>query len=137
MWQRVFDFNNSTTTGYMYLTTYQNFSSPSSLKFAISMTGNTAEQTIRGNRSVYWGLAPRCGHARHRHALHGDPVRRRGRRRDEYVDDLAAFSAGDTANNWIGRSPFTDPMFDGLVDDFRVYDRELSLGEVATLATSH
>jgi len=138
VWQRVFDFNNSTKTGYIYLTTYQNFSSPSSVKFAISLTGNSAEQTVQGTGLLSTG-------AWHHVAITlgtGMPYTA-----TLYVDGAVAgmntsmtfrpSALGDTANNWIGRSPFTDPMFDGLVDDFRVYDRELSAGEVATLATSH
>ena len=41
---------------------------------------------------------------------------------------------GNTANNWIGRSAFTaDPYFDGLVDDFRVYNRALTAAEITAL----
>jgi hypothetical protein len=138
VWQRVFDFNNSTKTGYMYLTTDQNFSSPSSLKFAITLTGNTAEQSVQGTGLLSTG-------AWHHVAVTlgtGMPYTA-----TLYVDGAVAgtntsmtfrpSALGDTANNWIGRSPFTDPLFDGFVDDFRVYDRELSLSEVAALATSH
>ncbi len=137
-WQRVFDFNNSGTTGYTYLTTYQDNSSPSSVKFAISLTGNTAEQSVRGTGLLSTG-------AWHHVAVTlgtGMPYTA-----TLYVDGAVAgtntsmtlrpSALGDTANNWIGRSPFTDPLFDGSVDDFRVYDRALSLSEVATLATSH
>jgi hypothetical protein len=34
-------------------------------------------------------------------------------------------------NNWLGRSPWGgDPLFDGLIDEFRIYDTALSTSEV-------
>ena len=42
---------------------------------------------------------------------------------------------GVTANNFIGRSPFSaDPYLDGQIDEFRIYDRALSLDEIGELA---
>ncbi len=38
--------------------------------------------------------------------------------------------------NYIGRSQYPDPLFNGAVDDFRVYNYALSAGEVAQLATT-
>ena len=47
---------------------------------------------------------------------------------------LRPSSIGNTANNWIGKSAFTpDPYFDGLVDDFRVYNRALTAAEITAL----
>ena len=34
---------------------------------------------------------------------------------------------------WIGRSQYSDPYFNGLIDDFKVYNRALSPAEIATL----
>src|SRR6185369_9302620 len=45
-WGRVFDFNNTSTTGYMFLTTYQNQKTPNSVRFAISAAGNSTEEQI-------------------------------------------------------------------------------------------
>ena len=61
-----------------------------------------------------------------------------------YLDGVLAASSttmtlkpsdlGAMPNNWIGRSEFaTDPYFDGMIDEFRVYNRGLTAGEVATL----
>lgn len=38
---------------------------------------------------------------------------------------------GVTVNNWIGRSQFNDPAFDGTVDEFRIWTRALSGSHVA------
>jgi hypothetical protein len=41
---------------------------------------------------------------------------------------------GNTTQNWIGRSQYGDPLLNATVDDFQVYDRALSAGEIAALA---
>ena len=47
---------------------------------------------------------------------------------------LRPSNLGNTANNWIGRSAFTqDPFFNGLIDDFRIYNRALSAAEITAL----
>src|SRR5690606_5928898 len=33
-------------------------------------------------------------------------------------------------NNWLGRAQWGDPLFDGLIDEFRIYDHALSQAEV-------
>ena len=44
-------------------------------------------------------------------------------------------SLGATTRNYIGKSQWPDPYFDGRVDDFRVYDRALGASEIAALAS--
>jgi hypothetical protein len=47
---------------------------------------------------------------------------------------LTTLDLGAMPNEWIGRSEFSsDPYFDGMIDEFRVYDRALSADEVAAL----
>jgi Concanavalin A-like lectin/glucanases superfamily/Glycosyl hydrolases family 43 len=42
---------------------------------------------------------------------------------------------GNTPNNWIGRSQNeADPFFDGLIDEFRIYQYGLSPDQISTLA---
>jgi hypothetical protein len=43
---------------------------------------------------------------------------------------------GTTTLNWLGRSPFTaDPLFNGALDDFRIYKRALSATDMSALFT--
>ena len=43
-----------------------------------------------------------------------------------------------TVANWLGRSRFApDPFFKGWMDDFRIYDRQLTEAEVKTLYKKH
>jgi hypothetical protein len=47
---------------------------------------------------------------------------------------LAPFRLWDTNQNWIGRSHFsTEPYFNGMIDDFRIYRGALSADDVAAL----
>ena len=66
--------------------------------------------------------------------------------RDVYVDGLKAgenasitlrpADLGNTPNNFIGRSQVAaDPYLNGSIDEFRVYDRALSPGEIQALYT--
>jgi hypothetical protein len=38
---------------------------------------------------------------------------------------------GSTANNYLGKSQWADPYFNGLLDEFRIYSVALSAGEIA------
>ena len=42
---------------------------------------------------------------------------------------LDSLSLNDV-NNWLGRSQWGDPLYDGLIDEFRIYDHALTSGEV-------
>jgi hypothetical protein len=47
---------------------------------------------------------------------------------------LRPSNLGNTMNNWIGRSAFSqDPYFAGLIDDFRVYNRALTAADITAL----
>lgn len=35
-------------------------------------------------------------------------------------------------NNWLGRSPWPDALFDGMIDEFRIYDHAMTASEVTT-----
>ncbi|PPG40955.1 hypothetical protein C5C30_09115 [Rathayibacter sp. AY2B5] len=41
---------------------------------------------------------------------------------------------GNTNRNYLGKSQYGDPAYDGAIDDFAVYDRALSAADVAALA---
>jgi hypothetical protein len=45
----------------------------------------------------------------------------------------AGFSLGTLpdVNNWLGRSQWPDPLFDGSYNEFRIYDHALTAGQVA------
>jgi hypothetical protein len=41
---------------------------------------------------------------------------------------------GVTTLNWLGKSQWPDPLYNGQIDDFRIFNRVLSEGEVRYLA---
>jgi hypothetical protein len=123
-WQRILDFGNDTNK-YMFL-------SPSSgdntMRFAITTGSNTAEQildtdplpvgqwvhlavTLSGNTGVmYVNGAPRVAGQ-----IMLNP------------DDI------NSVNNYIGKSQWPDPLFNGMIDDFRIYNYALDQTQIASL----
>ena len=132
-WARIFDFGNGTTT-YLFLTPQ---SSDGYLRFAITTNGNGAEQRINAV------IPPITGTGWNHFA-----VTRAGSVGTLYLNGTAVggnnaititpSSLGSTANNFIGKSQFAaDPYLNGLVDDFRIYQRALSAAEVQALMTDN
>jgi hypothetical protein len=135
--ERVFDFSNSVSTGFIYLTTAQGVTTPNSPRFTISPTDKTGEQNIDMTTPAV--LSINTWH--HIAVVLGAGTPYTG---TLYIDKAVAgrnaamtlrpSTLGSTVNNWIGRSPFPgDPLFDGLIDDFRIYSRALSAAEIAAL----
>jgi hypothetical protein len=137
-WQRIFDFGTNTTT-YMFLTAHaQGLAVPNVPRFAITLTGNApgSEQTI-----VMTTPAPLSVGAWHHLALVLGPGATYAG--TLYVDKVAVgvnpnmtlrpSNLGNSTNNWLGRSQFGDPLFDGMIDDFRVYRRALTATEIRAL----
>jgi hypothetical protein len=135
--ERVFDFSNSVSTGFMYLTTAQGVTAPNSPRFVITLTDRTGEQIIDMTTPAV--LSVNTWH--HIAVVLGTGNPYTG---TLYIDKAVAgrntamtlrpSTVGNTVNNWIGRSPFAnDPLFDGLIDDFRIYSRALSAPEIAAL----
>ncbi len=48
------------------------------------------------------------------------------------IDPLLDLNTLPDVNNWLGRSQWGDPIFDGLYNEFSIYDHALSQSEVAT-----
>jgi hypothetical protein len=141
-WARIFDFNNSSSTGYMFLTANQVLTMPNSVRFAISTAGNNAEQVITGpgrlSTGVWHHIAVVLGGTTG--TVDGGMVYTG----TLYIDGAAVATnnamslrpsnLGNTMNNWIGRSAFSqDPYFAGLIDDFRVYNRALTAADITAL----
>ena len=123
-WQRIFDFGNNTTS-YMFLTPQ---SGDGTMRFAITNGGNTSEQildtdplptgqwvhlavTLSGNTGVLY--------------VNGVPT----------VAGQILLNPSDInpSLNYIGKSQFSDPLFNGMIDDFRIYNYALNQAQVANL----
>ncbi len=126
-WARIFDFGTGTNS-YMFLAPQ---SGDSKLKFAITTNGNSYEEQIN---------APVLETGSWKHIT----VTLSGNTGILYVDGLEVArnesmtlkpsSLGNTTQNYIWKSQFEhDPYMDGLVDDFRIYNKALNADEVKTL----
>lgn len=126
-WSRIFDFGTGTNVN-MFLTPR---SSSGSIRFAITTGGSGSEQRINGSSALPAGTWKHVA------------VTLSGNTGILYVDGvevgrnsnmtLRPSSLGNTGNNYIGRSQYSDPYLDGSIDDFRIYDRAISAAEVQEL----
>jgi len=130
-WQRVWDFGKDANV-YMFLTTRSGFSKM--LRFGINISGSGRETGIDGQAALPVGewhhvavvLGPSGG------TLYVDGLRVGS---NESIT-LRPADLGNTPNNFIGRSQVAaDPYLNGSIDEFRVYNRALSPGEVQALYT--
>jgi hypothetical protein len=127
-WMRIFDFGSGTST-YMFLTPKNGANGK--IRFAIKNNGSS-EQIIDGTSALATG------------GWHHVAVTLNGATGILYVDGVQVGSntgmtlkpsdMGSTTQNWIGRSQYNDPYLNGRVDDFRIYNKALTVGEIAFLA---
>ena len=129
-WQRIFDFGTGTTT-YMFLS--PNSGGTGAVRFAITTTGG-------GGESIVSAPATLVGAWHHLAVV----INGTSRTIQLYVDGVTVAEGptqqlpadlGATTQNWIGRSQYEgDAYFMGMLDEFRIYDRALSVAEVRYLA---
>ena len=128
IWQRIFDFGNGTTQ-YLLITPK---TSAGTMRFTISISGNSA-----ASEQILETAPPPVGEWTH------VAVTLTGNTGTLYVNGAAVDSrtitihpsAFNPVNNYLGKAQFaTDPLFNGLIDDFRVYGRGLSAAEISALA---
>jgi fibronectin type 3 domain-containing protein/regulation of enolase protein 1 (concanavalin A-like superfamily) len=132
-WQRIFDFGTG-TNNYMFLTTQYTTTAPNAAKLRFGIrTSSVTEQSVSGT-----GIALTAGTWTH------VAVTRSGNTVSLYVNGSLAGSGtitlkpsdlGTTTQNYLGKSQFNDPYLNGSLDEFRLYSRAFSAGEIATLAT--
>jgi DUF1680 family protein len=125
-WSRIFDIGNSTTVN-MFLTPQ----SGSGVRFAITTNGSGSEQRINGSSALATGTWVHVA------------VTLSGSTGTLYVNGVSVgtntgmtlkpSSLGSTSRNYIGRSQYSDPYLNGLIDDFRIYPRALSASEIQML----
>lgn len=128
-WSRIFDFGTGTTVN-MYLTPRAN-GTGGPLRFAITTSGSVNEQRLDGpvlSAGTWYHVA----------------ITLSGNTGTLYVNGAVAATntsmtihpaaLGTTTQNYLGKSQYSDPGFQGSIDDFRIYSRALSASEVLALA---
>jgi hypothetical protein len=127
-WQRIFDIGTGTTVN-MFLTP----SNGSIMRFAITTGGNGAESQLSASDELLSGwhhVAVTIDGTSMSMALYFDAQLVANASTQTVPSDL-----GQTTNNWLGRSQYTDdPYFNGSLDDFRIYNIALSEGQVRFVA---
>lgn len=130
MWSRVFDFGTG-TTAYMFFAP----NSGTTARYAITIGSSAQEQRI---------TPPTPPTATWEHLV----VTQTGSTGTFYVNGASAgqdtamtvnpSSLGATTQCWLGRSEFNgDPYLNGSIDNFRIYNRALSVAEVQALYAGH
>jgi hypothetical protein len=131
--QRVFDFGTSSSTSSMYFTPRNASGLPqftirfrpeagAEIKQDLISTGSAIAANVWYHVAVL--LDATGGHI----YLNGVSVA------SSTTMTMRPADLGAMPNNWIGRSEFpNDPYFDGMIDEFRVYNRGLTSSEIATL----
>lgn len=137
IWERIYDFGDSSTAPNWFNLVARNGSVPYEPVFYMSNTGHPAtdQQKLAGSSALTANTWHHIAVVLPAGATYTGIM---------YVDGVVAASnstmnvhlsdIGSTANNWLGRSQFSnDPTFYGSLDDFRVYRRALSQQEIVAL----
>jgi hypothetical protein len=128
-WQRIFDFGSG-TTAYMFLCPRTTASG--SIRFAIR-SATIGEQLLDSSSALPTGwhhVAVVIDSATMTMRLQVDGVVVASGATTVLPKDL-----GNTTQNWLGKSQYeADSYYGGMIDDFRIYNRVLSEGEVRYLA---
>lgn len=129
-WQRIFDFGTSTGVN-MFVTPAVGDNGAGSMRFAITTGGASGEsQLSAGNRlATGWHhVAVVINAATMTMQLYLDGSVVASTRTAKVPRDLGA-----TTRNWLGRSQYSgDAYFSGSLDDFRIYNRALTMAEIQT-----
>ncbi len=128
LWQRVFDFGSGIS--------YNMFLTPTNLegrmRFAITTGGGGAEDRTTAMAPLPTGwhhVAVTMDAVNKIHKLYLDGAVVATKTSARYTPS----SLGNTTQNWLGKSQYQDPYFNGSLDDFRIYARALSASEVVQL----
>ena len=124
-WQRIFDFGNDTTS-YMFLTPR---SADNTMRFAIT-TGNGEQilDTAALPTGEWVHLAVTLGGNTGILYVNGAP-----RVAGQILLDPSDINP---VNNYLGKSQWPDPLLNGMIDDFRIYDFALDMSQIASLVDS-
>jgi len=131
-WVRIFDFGVSTDVFMMMTPKSADTGFP---YFCITLGGTTGEQGINGTSALATGLWQHFA------------IVKSGTTGIMYINKIEVgrntgmalnpSDLGNTTNNYIGRSQWTnDPYLSGNVDKFYIYNRALSVAEVTTLGNN-
>jgi autotransporter-associated beta strand protein len=129
-WARIFDFGTGTNV-YMFL----GRTNTGYLRYAITTGGGSKEQGITSNTQISTGIYTHIAITWSGNVgimyMNGVEVGRNS------AMTLKPSSLGATTQNWFGRSQYSaDPYLTGILDDIRIYNRQLSASEIVSLVNA-
>jgi hypothetical protein len=128
-WRRIFDFGSGTNVN-MFLTPRNG--TTGAMRFAITTGGGGAEDQATATTALPTGwhhVAVTIDSANKKHVLYLDGSVAAKKTAARYTPS----SLGNTTQNWLGKSQYQDPYFNGSLDDFRIYNRALGIDEITQL----
>lgn len=129
-YQRIFDFGSGTTKN-MYLTSSGRNDGAVGLSFAIN--GGSGEQVVQKGSDIATG---KWVHVAVVMSGSTCTLYENGQKVGENTKmTINPSSIGSTNKDWIGKSQYGDPNFDGQIDDFCIYKRALAANEIAGMVT--
>ena len=127
-WERIFDIGTGTTQN-MFLTVE---SDDGTVRFAVTTGGSSSEEQINGTGPIPTGSWQHVAVT-----LSGDAGKLyvNGTLVGSNAITPAPYLLGQTTQNYIGKSQYSDPYLDGEIQDFRIYNYGLEQDAIAALAS--
>ncbi len=128
-WQRLWDFGDGTTNGYMFLCPRIGTGATGTLRYAITLTSNGAEQQLNAPFTLptdwhHVAIVLNADDGNMFMYVDGEVI-------DEQPTTIFPANLPLTTQNWLGQSQWPDGIYDGALDDFRIYDQALTPEDIS------
>ncbi len=128
-WQRLWDFGDGTTNGYMFLCPRIGTGATGTLRYAITLTSNGSEQQLNAPFTLptdwhHVAIVLNADDGNMFMYVDGEVI-------DEQPTTIFPANLPLTTQNWLGQSQWPDGIYDGALDDFRIYDQALTPEDIS------
>jgi len=132
-WQRLWDFGDGSTNGYMFLCPRIGTTETGTLRYASTLTSNGNEQQLNAPFTLptdwhHVAIVLNADGGNMLMYVDGEVI-------DESSTTIFPANLPLTTQNWLGQSQWPDGIYDGALDDFRIYDQALTQEEIAIVMT--
>ena len=132
-WQRLWDFGDGTANGYMFLCPRIGTGATGTLRYASTLTSNGNEQQLNAPYTLptdwhHVAIVLNADEGNMIMYVDGEVI-------DEQTTTIFPANLPLTTQNWLGQSQWPDGIYDGALDDFRIYDQALTAEDIAIVMT--